>query len=284
MKEASDKSLVVYLSECSAIEVRTLIGFMESSLSRTSKQLAEQYETVENIPRAPSKKRRELAEALVGLLRWYGSDAIAYVARWAFGKEPGVHYHEIVRDVAKQINGNLKKKNRRDLPRVASVNEWEELIVEMLLSGVFKDRTQEETAQMLQEAGLDQDAAVNAARKFGPGLSGVTLPVLVQTLGKKTVTVLLKDILFAVTYKFVGKEAAKKLAQRLIIKFAQRSWAKFISTIGWALVGVDVLLFTTSPATRITVPAVAAISVFRTRAALEGKPRQRKRKKKARKG
>jgi len=279
MEETSDKSLVAYLSKCSAVEVHTLIGFMHSSLSLTSQELAEQYEAIESIPRARSRKRRELAVVLVGLLRWYGSDTMAYAARWAFGKEPGVHYHEIVRDVAKQVNRNLKKKDRRDLPRVASVDELEELIAEMLLTGALKDKSQEETALMLREAGLDQDAAETAARKFGPGISGVALPVLVKMLGKKTVTVLLEEILVAVTYKFVGKQAAKKLAQRLIIKFAQRSWAKFLSWIGWALVALDVLLFATSPANRITVPAVAAVSVFRVRARLGSKrKRQRARK------
>lgn len=269
--EASDKVLIAYLNQCSSVEVHNLIGFMRSWLSPTSKQLAEQYETPESIPRARSKKRRQLAESAVELLRWYGSDTIAYVARWLVGKEAGVHYHEIVRDVAKRINRSLKKKNRRDLPRVASIDEWEEHVVEMLLTGAFKDKSQEETTQMLREAGLDQDAAETAARKFGPGLGGVALPVLVKMLGKKTVTVLLEKILVWVTYKFIGKEAAKKLAQTLIIKFAQRSWAKFISTIGWALVGLDVLLFATSPASRIILPAVSAISVFRVRARLHTK-------------
>ncbi len=262
----SDEKLVEYLSECRAVELHTLIGLMESTLSPSSEELAEEHRAPGSIPRARTKERRQLALSVVRLLKWYGSNALAYGVRSLIRDEPGVAYHVIVRDVATRTNGSLKKKDRARLPRVATVAEWEEIVVGLLFTAAFKEKSSEEIATMLREAGLGSDAAKRAAKTFGPGLAGLALPVLVRTLGKKTVTILLKKMVVAVMYRRTGKEADKVLAGRLLGKLAQRFWARLISGLGWAIVAVDVLGFATSLASRITVPTVAATSVFRMKA------------------
>ena len=262
----SDSDLARYLHLCDPIEVHTLLGFLRSAFSTSSKQLADLYATPSSIPLAGSDARKQLAESVVGLLKWYGSDAIAYGTRWLIGREPSVGYHVIVRDVALVMNKNLKRKDRRQLPRVATVAEWEQIVVELLVGSAFTGKTLDEIVQMLREAGLDEDAARAAAKNFGPGLAGLGLPLLVKVLGKKTVVVILEKILVALVYRFIGKEAAQTLAKVFFKKLAQRVWARALWWIGWILVAIDVLLFAASPASRITVPTVAAISIFRIKA------------------
>jgi hypothetical protein len=175
----------------------------------------------------------------------------------------------IVRDVAKVINKNLKRKDRRQLLRIATVAEWEKIVVELLVGGAFTGKTHDEIAQMLQEAGLDEEAARAAAKKFGPGLAGLGLPLLVKVLGKKTVVVILEQIFIALVYRYIGREAAKTLAKAIFRILTQQAWKRLLGLIGWILVVIDVLLFAAAPARRITVPTVAAISIFRVKAWLE---------------
>ena len=268
--ETSNEELIAYFVQCDSIELNTVITYMRSRLSPRSKEIADRYPLPERIPEASSEERRKLACSVVGLLRWFGSNALAYGARQLFGREGGADYSRIVRDVAKLMNKHLKRRERIDLPRVATVPEWEAIIVNLLLTSTFKKLSNEEIAQMLREAGLSEDAARASAKKFGPGMGAIALPILVNLLGKKTVTVVLEQLLVALTYRFVGKEAAQTLAKRLLVKLAQRFWSRLIAVVGWVLLGLDILLFVTSPATRITIPCVAAISIFRVRARLDG--------------
>ncbi|MCX5674099.1 MAG: hypothetical protein NTX87_03750 [Planctomycetota bacterium] len=267
--ENSHVELAHYLCGCDSVEVHTLITLMRSRLSPRSREIATRYPAPESIPQPGSEERRELANSVVSLLRWFGSNSLAYGARLVFGKEAGTGYSRILRDVAKIMNGHLKRRERMDLPRLATVAQWEEIIVNLVITRVYKEMSSEEIAQMLREAGLNEDAARAAAKKFGPGMGAIAFPVLVNLLGKKTVTVVLEQLLVAVTYRFVGKEAAQTLAKRFMIIIAKRSWARLVAVVGWILLGIDILLFATSPATRITLPSIAAISLFRIRHRLQ---------------
>ena len=65
--------------------------------------------------------------------------------------------------------------------------------------------------------------------------------------------------------KFIGKEAAKQMAKRLAVKVTQKALSRFIGFIGLLLLAGDVLLFTISPARRITIKAVPFICLIRTK-------------------
>jgi len=261
----SDTQLIEYLTKCDAVALHSVVVSLKSKLSGSSGELAERYPTPESIPNTRTKARKDLAQAVVGLLRWYASDSIAFLFRKVFSGDGGIHYHEIVRDVANLLNGRLSKKDRVKIPKAASVAETERVIIQVLLRLSFKDKSQEEIAQVLKEAGLEKDAAWAAAKKYGAGLSSVTIPVLTKILGKKTVKVLIERIMVAILSKTIGKEAASAIAKRLLIQVSQKAITRFLNVVGWILAGLDVLLFTTSPAKRMTVPTVALIAVFRER-------------------
>ncbi len=261
----SDKNVVAFLSKCGVVELHILLLAMKSNLSKYSKNLIAQYPKSSDLPIADTPKRLELSNDMLKLLRWYGSDTIAFSSRKLFKKTGGCHYHQILRDTAKVLNRSNKKRDRKKLPKVASVDEWEDLICSLLLIATVKKKTPEQIAIDFQESGLERDAAISAAKQFAPGsIVGITLPVAVKILGKKTVTILLEKVLIQLTYKRIGKEAAMQMAKRFLVKFSQKTFAKIISSIGWILLGADAVFFISSPARRITVPTVSMISALRS--------------------
>lgn len=261
----SDSNLIDFFSKCSSFELHALLRAMTSRFSPFSKKLAEQYPTEDDIPNVNTPERAELSNKMLKLLRWYGSNAITFASRKIATKEGGCHYHRILRDVAKILNLSQKRKDRKKLPKVASVDEWESLICSILLASAVKGKTPQQVATMFEEAGLDAEAAKSAAKQFAPGaVVGISLPIAVKILGKKTVTQLVKVIIINLTYRRLGKEAASQMAKRLLIKFPQKFFARVISGIGWLLLAVDVILLFSSPAKRITVPTVSMISALRS--------------------
>lgn len=266
--ENSDESLFIFLVKCNNCEVFYLIKYLKSKFCKGSLKLSRLYPNEDSVPNPNTEERIKLAEDTIELLRWYGSNAIAYGLRKVAKKEGGVHYHHILHDAAKIINKTQKRKERKKLPRVASVPEWEELITEILLSKALnnlRNKSSHEIANMFKEAGLEKEVAENAAKIYGTGAVGISLPMLTKTLGKRTVKMLIENIIIQITQKRLGKDAAVALAKRLVLKFPQRVIVKMLNIIGWIWLSVDVLLFATSPARRITIPTVAFISTLRTR-------------------
>lgn len=266
----SNHSFVDFLSKCSSFEFHTILRAMKSSLSPTSLELTKQYPSEDDVPEPNTPRRKELAEKSLKLLQWYGSNAILYVTKKVFSESEVCYYHQILRDTAKTLNRLEKRKNRRKLPKVASVEEWENLVCSFLLASSISGKSRQDIAEMFEEAGLDLETAKVVAKKFGPGgVVGASLPVLVKILGKKTVTILIEQIIVRLTYKRIGREAAIQMAKRLLKKAPQKTFAKIASSIGWILLASDAVFFFISPARRITVPTVSMISAFRSLDRLE---------------
>ena len=271
MEEKADQDLVRFLTLCGKAEVFALTRIIRSNLSPASKEVADRYGNPSDIPEPRSSQRRKLAVELVNLLRWFGSDLITSGINKVLGRPGRVHYQEILRDVAKLINGQLDKKDRIALPRVASVDELEGIVVRCACGLAIKDKTHDEIAQMFVEAGMEKDAARDVAAKFTPrAFAYMALPALVKLLGKRTVTHLVEALITGVVAKTAGKETAKMLAKRLAMIFSQRSIAWFIGFVGWLLLVIDAMLLASGPAKRITVPAVCLLSALRVHDRLVG--------------
>lgn len=263
--QSSDHDLMAFLNACDPAAMHSLIQALRSKLSPESKKIAALCPTLESIPPAGTLARSELTKRAVDLLRWYASDGIAYMGRGILGGEGGVHYSKIVRDVARLLNGRLKRKDRIKIPKAASVAELEALIMQVLLGMALQDKSSQEIAQVLEEAGLERDAALAAAQKYGPGLAAIAIPVLTRILGMKVVKAIIERILVEIIARQIGKQAAEQVAKRLFVQVSRRAATRWIPIVGWALVGVDVVLFAASPATRMTLRSVPLIAGFRER-------------------
>jgi hypothetical protein len=240
MKEPSDEYLVEFLLKCGKAELLVLL--------RT--------------------------EEIVALLRWYGSNAFAYGWRKITHRDGGTHYCRILRDTTKVLDKFQKRKildifrtrkNRKPLPQVASVEDWEDLICALFVGTAFKNKSPEQIAVMFQEAGLEAAAAKYAAKQFGPGTAAVGLSLLVKILGKKTTKAIIEAMIVRITQERAGKGVANLLVKRLLLKVPQKTVAKTLTVLGWVLLVLDAICFSASPARRITVSTVSLISALRTR-------------------
>lgn len=266
--DGSNKSLLEFLIKCEKYELFYVIKFLKSHFCLESKEMLKKYPNTDLVPHQNTNERKKIAEKILSILTWYGSNSIAYGYRKILKKEGGVDYYSIVQDVAKILNNSLSKKERKKIPRVATVSELEELITEILLTKAkdnLKEKTPSEIAKMFMEAGLEKEAAEKATKVYGMGSIGVTLPMLTKALGKRTVKALIENTIINITKKRLGNDAAKLLAKRLLLKLPQKTIIKTINLIGWIWLSVDIICFSTSPARRITMPTIAFISAMRVR-------------------
>lgn len=267
MGNAADRELVEFLSEIDSETIQTLVSMLDTFWQNNVDSIKTDILSKGGIPESGTTERSELALKLVNILRYFGSDSIAYSWRKVVAMEPGVHYTEILRDVFNNLNKQLKK--HEEIPRVASVSEYEQRICETMLKIQFEGKSEKEIAQMLEDAGLDQDAIKQTAKELAKfGVAGTGLLVLVKLLGKRIVTELIKKLIIMVVAKKLGQDAAEKLAGRILAKVAQKTVAKIISGIGWALFVWDAIDLA-GPATRITIPVVSLIASVRTAKELE---------------
>ena len=260
MKNKEDERLVEFLSNADPNLPLTLVAMMDSILSIDAEKL-KSYKTEEDVPKSRSRERNEYSESIVNQLRYFGSHNIAYVVRDIIGDEPGVHYPEILRDVLGILNKELKEKI--EIPRVGDVDEYEMILCELLLQMTFQNKPLEDLIQMLEDSGLDKDSSISAAKQLAKkGAAGAGLIGLVKILGQGTVTVLIEKIMMAMLTKWLGEEAGRKIAQRILGKLAQKTFSRIVTGIGVFLIAWDVIDLGKS-ATRITVPCVSLIAATR---------------------
>lgn len=266
----SNDSLIHFLEDCPPEDLHLLITLLHSRLSKQSRALNAEYPTSNDIPPPQTPDRTELSHRIVSLLGWYGSNSLVYAYRKCTHTFSGKPYLGICNDVATILNKRFPKKKRRTLPIVASVPELEQLIVELLLQATFQGKSTEELSQILQESGLEEKAAEEAAKKYGPaGFAAASLPLLTKFLGKKTVMNIIQQLIIAFFGRFVGKEAARIAAARIVIIFSQKLLTRFINVIGWFLLAADTAFFVSSPARRITIKVIPCLALLRLRDRLD---------------
>lgn len=261
----SNEELVKYLTVCDPEDVQALLGLLRSRLSPTSRKLAAEYASAGTVPAAGTDERVELSRQLVNLVGWYGANSIAYTWRKIFQGSGGKAYLGVLRDVVRLLNHQLPRKHREKLPVATGVPELEQKTVELLLALQFHDKKTEEIVQILEESGLEKEVAEDAARRYGPGLASVGLPILTKVLGKKTVMTIVQQMLVAIVGRFIGKEAASQMAKRVAVKIAQKTLTRLINWVGWVLLASDIVMFAAAPARRITLKAIPFLALSRVR-------------------
>ena len=262
MTDKSNLELISFLNQCDDEIFLSLLESVETLLSIKIGSELKDLKKRKVIPPKMSPDRYELSFKFANHLRYYGSNNIAYFCRKAVSIESGVNYKKIVYDVTKKLTKMLKIK--KYVKRIATVEEYEYLICEMLLLKAIKGKTQKELAELLRDSGLDEYTIQQAAIELSKGgLNDENLIVIIKDLGKKTITTILNKLTIWFVAKRIGKEAAEVIAKRILIKLPQKGIAKIFSGIGWGLLVWDTIQLA-SPATRITIPVVSLIACVRT--------------------
>lgn len=219
-----------------------LVGIIEGPLSLTNdQQLRLQLTAVER--EDTPENRAAISESLEREIRYLGSADVAYFARLAVGKEPGVPFREIVRDVAKTL--------KVDVPRMGTEREMLARLVEDYATQQFADLSPEEQQALLESLGVDRDRAASFLKKS----AGVfAVPALIQAFGVLVVDGLIKTVIFGLIVKVVGRQLATRLLNLLLARFPW--WVAWIGPVAWSLSIGWTALDLQGPAYRKTIPVV----------------------------
>ena len=230
------------LSPLMPADYHFLIGIIEGPISLTDdlglRALLAAVEKDDN-----EETRAALNQRLEREIRYLGSADLAYAFRYATGREAGVPFSEIARNVAKTLKIRLSS--------LGTDRELLETLVQEYATKQFERLSPEEQQQLLESLGVDRERAASFLKKS----AGVfALPTLIQAFGVIVVQGLIKTVIFGMIAKIIGKQLAMRLFNFL---FSRLPWwvswigpAAWTLSIGWAALDIQ------GPAYRKTVPIV----------------------------
>ena len=230
------------LSPLKPADYQFLLGLIEGPVSAlnsgTLRALVEAVEKDDN-----KETRAALDARLEREIRYLGSADVAYQFRKVTGREPGVPFTEIVRDVAKTLKVKLAS--------LGTDRELLEELVQEYATQQFANLPPEEQQKLLESLGVERERAASFLKKS----AGVfALPTLIQAFGTIVVQGLIKTVIFGIIAKIIGRQLAMRLFNFL---FSRLPWwvtwigpAAWTLSIGWAAFDIQ------GPASRKTIPVV----------------------------
>ena len=234
-----------------------LAGVIESPFNLTEdqklKSLIEALETNDT-----KANRKAVNEHLEKEIRYLGSSDAAYFFRRFTGAEPGVQFQEILRDVAKTLKVDLKQ--------IGTEQEMLVDLVQQYATKQFASLPDEEKQKMLESLGVERERASSFIKKS----AGVfALPMLIEAFGSLVVNGLIKNVIFGLIAKIIGKQLAMRLFNFILGRFPW--WVAWIGPVAWTLSIGWTAFDVQGPAYRKTIPAVLYLGLCSMRDSSETK-------------
>ena len=219
-----------------------LVGMIESPFNLTDDRKLNSL--LDNLEKKDSKANRTaLNEHLEKEIRYLGSSDMAYFFRQWTGSEAGVSFQEILRDVAKTL--------KVDMQKIGTEREMLEDLVEKYATKQFASLPDEEKQKMLESLGVEQERAASFIKKS----AGVyALPLLIEAFGSLVVNGLIKNVIFGLIAKIIGKQLAMRLFNFIIGRFPW--WVAWIGPVAWTVSIGWTTFDLQGPAYRKTIPVV----------------------------
>lgn len=239
------------LSRLQAADYAFLVGIIESPFNATDDQaLRLRRDRYEEDP--SSANQEALVRELENAIQYLGSSDVAFLFRRLQGREPGVSFQEIIRDVA----GALKV----TLTTMATDEEMLAHLVETYVTREFSKLPPEEQQALLESLGVEQERAAAFVKKS----AGVfALPLLIQAFGSLVVDGLIKRVIFGAIGAIIGKQLAMRLFDFIAKRFPW--WVSWIGPAAWTLSLGWTALDITGPALRKTIPIVLYLGICQLR-------------------
>ena len=204
-------------------------------------------------------KKEELVEVIERRIRYSGSADLAYAARWALRREPGVSTDQIIHDVAKRL--------KVAVPPIGPLEAKLEQLAEGVMARELFKMSAEEQRDLIRKQGLDPKATREALfrlRKHGPVF---------------VVREAIEDLVTGLVTKAIGRLVGREAARHLITNLAGRFpwWTRGLGPAVWGVTGLWAVLDVQGPAYRRTIPAMLYISLIAVRGS-HGKKHKHKKK------
>ncbi|MDZ4702103.1 MAG: hypothetical protein SH809_20500 [Rhodothermales bacterium] len=239
------------LSRLHAADYAFLVGLIESPFNATDDQALRLRR--DRFADDPSDANREaLTLELENAIRYLGSSDAAFLFRRLQGRDPGVPFQEIVRDVAAALKVSL--------PTMVTDGEMLAHVVETYVTREFSKLSAEEQQALLVSLGVEQERAAAFVKKS----AGVfALPLLIQAFGSLVVDGLIKRVIFGAIGAIIGKQLAMRLFDFIAKRFPW--WVSWIGPAAWTLSLGWTALDITGPALRKTIPIVLYLGLCQLR-------------------
>ena len=229
------------LSSLEIPDYHFVLGVIESPISLTNdaklKALLANLEA-EDTP----ANRAALNKQLENEVRYLGSSDIMFLFRKWQGAEPGASFAQIIRDAAKTLKISIPMGTEREML---------EALLENYTTREFTKLPDEEKQKMLESLGVDRDLAAAFIKKS----AGVfALPLMIEAFGSLVVNGLIKNVIFGLIGRVIGRQLAMRLFHFIMGRFPW--WVHWIGpaawtfSIGWTAFDIQ------GPALRKTVPVV----------------------------
>ncbi len=203
--------------------------------------------------------RDRLDEKLEREIRYLGSSDVAYFARYVTGREPGVSFREVLRDVAHTL------KVRPD--RLGTDREVLVDLVQQYATRQFADLSPDEQQKMLEDLGVEKDkAAAFLVRSAGV----FALPVMIEAFSAVIVEGLIKRVILATIARFLGEQAARKIFLWIAGRFPW--WLRWVGPAAWTASVSWTAIDLQGPAMRKTVPVALYLGLCCLRDSSEVSP------------
>lgn len=203
--------------------------------------------------RNPSEENRR---ALTGLLereyRYAGSSDLAYFARWATRREPGVAAQEIVSDVAGKLGVKLRM--------LGSFEAKLERLVKTVVEREITSMSEEEQQDLLLAHGAGQDVAKQVKKRLKRHGPAAVLPLLLTIVGAEASERIVTSMVVRQISWVLGREAARELVARLGARFPW--WADWVGPLAWSVSGTLLTLDIQGPAYRKTIPVTLYLGLI----------------------
>ncbi len=196
--------------------------------------------------------RRHLDQKLEREIRYLGSADLAYFLRYVTGREPGVSFREILRDVAHSL------KVRPD--RLGTDREVLVDLVHQYATSQFAELSPDDQQRMLEDLGVEKEKAA-AFLKRSAGV--FALPVMIEAFSAVIVEGLIKRVIIATIAKLLGEQAARKIFLWVAGRFPW--WLRWVGPVAWTASISWTAMDLQGPAMRKTVPIVLYLGLCHVR-------------------
>jgi hypothetical protein len=206
--------------------------------------------------RNPSpRNKRSLAALLERELRYAGSADVAYLLRRVAGRNPGVTLEQIVADVARKLDVEIRM--------IGTLEDKLQRLTTAVVERRILQMTDAEQRELFLAHGSGLEAAKEVRKRLKRHGPVAALPILLTVVGQEASEKIITSLVIRQIGWIFGRDAARQLFDRLAARFPW--WAEWVGPIAWTVSGALLTVDIQGPAYRKTIPVTLYLGLIALR-------------------